>query len=71
MLQETSHTITIAKSHPKTTLLFGAIGLHLHVYVIILGEIENYVLRLLPQGDLWLLQYFNYSLILSMIDSFK
>ena len=50
MLQETSHTITIAKSHPKTTLLFGAIGLHLHV--IILGEIENYVLRLLPQGDL-------------------
>ena len=32
-----------------------------------LGDIKNYVLWLLSKGDLQLLQYSNYSLILSMI----
>ena len=40
---------------------------YIHTYILGLGDIENEVLRLLPKGDLRLLQCCNYSLILSMI----
>ena len=41
--------------------------MYMYVYMLGLGDNKNYVSQLLPKGDMGLLQYCNYSLILSMI----